>query len=118
MAAPYQSALTSGKWAWPLQAQTGAFQPAAVPDPVMAPNYVYSMAGALQVTDVWDNSGVTAACNASPVAMGYCMDAVVRGGMSHLTPVVGTAGAPETILLEEATFIAAAMTGAGFYPRR
>lgn len=85
------------------------FQPSAVPKPLMAPNYVYDTPEGLRFTEAWNSSSVTDACYANPDKLARCMDAVVRGGLSLLTPVVGTSGAPETLLPEEAAFLAAAL---------
>jgi hypothetical protein len=91
-----------------------AFQPGAVPRPLMAPNYVFSTpATGLGFTQSWDSSTVTEACYANPDALGKCMDAVVRGGLVALTPIIGTAGAPETLMPGEAAFLSAIMNNAG-----
>lgn len=92
-----------------------AFQPGAVPRPLMAPNYVFTTpAMGLAFTQSWDSSLVTDACYANPDALSKCMDAVVRGGLVPLTPIIGTSGAPETLMPGEAAFLSAIMNNAGF----
>ena len=98
----------------PSQWNAPAFQPWAVPQPLMAPNYVVPYNGAMHFTESWDNGAVTQVCYTSADSLSRCLDAVVRGGLSLLTPVVGTSGTPETLLPAEAAYLSASMADAGF----
>jgi hypothetical protein len=87
--------------------------------PVMAPNYVYGVRGAnpllptsLQFTERWNTPGVTSSCAASPDAASRCIDAVTRGALTGLTPLVGAVTPDETLFPDEVAYLRAAMAAA------
>jgi hypothetical protein len=82
--------------------------------PLMAPNYVWTDNRGLHFTEYWDRPSVTTSCYASPKHQADCMDAVTRGQLSTLAPVIGCTGHAETLLPDETQFLVNAMAQLGF----
>lgn len=102
---------------WWLPPSAASVQPLDTPAPLMAPNYVFpTPLGRLALTESWDSPLVTETCAVDPNREARCLDAVVRGGLSALTPVVGSTGTYETALPTESMFIQQYLKNAGFTP--